>query len=113
MNQDDPPLPPLAPGLRPTEEMIVTKRRRLAAAFQGVFGQPNRRSADQKMVLEHLREMCGRDKAIFQPDRNGNFDPLRAAQTDGAQTQYLIIKRQLAIARHEDDKAKTKPKTKR
>lgn len=82
-------------------------RRRLAKAFEAVFGQPTRRNADQRLVLEHLRMMCGRDSAVFQPDTAGNFDPLRAAQKDGAQTQYLIIKRQLGIARQTTDE---KPK---
>lgn len=95
----------------PTQQKAaeLTKARRLAKAFEGVFGQPTRRSTDQRLVLDHLRMMCGRDSAVFQPDVNGNFDPLRAAQKDGAQTQYLIIKRQLAIARKTSDE---KPKVK-
>jgi hypothetical protein len=71
-----------------------------------------KRSADQSLVLEHLRLMCGRDKPIFREDKEGRFDPLRAAHVDGAQTQFLIIKRQLEIARKlvEADKPKAKVK---
>jgi hypothetical protein len=114
MSEQPPPLPnagptPEAPTLAPS------KTRQIALAFQSVFGQPSRRSNDQRIVLEHLRKCCGRDAPIFQPDKNGNFDPLRAAQIDGAQTQYLIVKRQLAIARKlsEVEKGKPKVKTKR
>lgn len=88
------------------------KAKRLADAFQGVFAQPARRSSDQKIVMEHLREMCGRDRPVFQQDKEGRFDPLRAAQVDGAQTQYLIIKRQLAIAL-KNSEPKKKPETKK
>lgn len=85
----------------------LTAARRRAKAFEAVFGQPTRRNADQRIVVDHLRVMCGRDSPVFQLDAAGNFDPLRAAQKDGAQTQYLIIKRQLAIAKKTTDE---KPK---
>lgn len=74
------------------------KALRLAKAFESVFGQAARRSSDQSLVLDHLRKSCGRDFPVFQQDKIGNFDPLRAAHIDGAQTQFLIIKRQLALA---------------
>ncbi len=90
----------------------VTRARRIALAFQAVFGQSVRRSTDQKLVLEHLRNCCGRDMPVFVADREGRFDPLRAAHIDGAQTQYLIIKRQLAIAARVDEPTK-KPNVKK
>lgn len=95
----------------PTQQKAaeLTQARRRAKAFEAVFGQSTRRNADQRLVIDHLRMMCGRDSAVFQADSVGNFDPLRAAQKDGAQTQYLIIKRQLAIARKTTDE---KPKVK-
>lgn len=95
----------------PTQQKAadLTLARRRAKAFEAVFGQPARRNADQRLVVDHLRAMCGRDSAVFQPDAAGNFDPLRAAQKDGAQTQFLIIKRQLSIARKTTDE---KPKVK-
>ena len=88
----DTPQPPAAEAPSPS------KTRRMALAFLSVFGPPTRRSADQRLVVAHLRAMCGRDAAIFQADKLGNFDPLRAAHIDGAQTQYLIIKRQVNVA---------------
>lgn len=105
--------PPL-PGAQPAEEPIAPKAKRLAMAFLSVFGPANgKRSADQRLVLEHFRLMCGRDKPVFQVDKNGNFDPLRAAHIDGAQTQYLIIKRQLAVAQKLTAADKPKVKVKR
>lgn len=104
---ETPPLP-----LPQATEQAPSQARRTALAFQSVFGQPIRRSADQRIVIEFLREACGRDRPIFQQDKVGNFDPLRAAHIDGAQTQYLIIKRQLTRARRllEADKPKVKVK---
>lgn len=94
------------------ESALIGKTKRLAEAFQSVFGQPAKRSSDQRLVMEHLREMCGRDKPVFQPDKNGTFDPLAAAHRDGASTQYLIIKRQLVIAL-KNLEVKKKPEAKR
>lgn len=90
----------------------VGRVKRLAAAFLSVFGPAGRRSADQRLVLDHLRKMCGRDAPIFQVDKEGRFDPIRAAHLDGAQTQFLIIKRQLEIAARATEEKK-KPKAKR
>lgn len=101
---------------QPINPVVETpsRARRLAKAFESVFGQPmGKRSADQRLVLEHLRKCCGRDQPVFQVDKVGNFDPLRAAHIDGAQTQYLIIKRQLAIAAALEDPIKKKPRIKR
>ncbi len=87
-----------APPRTEAESAAPNRARRVALAFLNVFGAPQRRTGDQRLVVEHLRAMCGRDVAIFQQDKIGNFDPLRAAHTDGAQTQFLIIKRQVAVA---------------
>ena len=95
----------------PTVE-AVNRSKRLAAAFGSVFGQPGLRSSNQTIVRDHLRKCCGRDGPVFTPDAQGRFDPLRAAQIDGAQTQYLIIKRQLQIASRQELE-KPKPKTKK
>lgn len=97
-------LPPPPPA-KPAE---ISKARRLALAFEEVFGQAPRRSSSQRLVTDHLRYMCGRDTPVFVPDKAGSFDPLRAAHKDGAQTQYLIIKRQLAVARKTREEAKPK-----
>jgi hypothetical protein len=91
----------------PTVEQ-VSHARRLALAFQSVFGQQARRSSDQRLVLEHIRKCSGHDGPIFQTDKEGRFDPIRAAHLDGARTQFLIIERQLEIARRPTD-SKPKP----
>lgn len=88
----------------------VTKAKRLALAFQSVFGQASRRSSDQRLVLEHIRKCSGQDSPIFLADKEGRFDPIRAAHIDGARTQFLIIERQLELARKEE---KTKPSVKK
>lgn len=105
---------PVPPQSAQPEQSAPSQARRLAKAFEGVFGQPSgKRSADQRLVIEHLRLMCGRDKPIFQAVNNGNFDPLRAAHIDGAQTQYLIISRQLRVAKRMSEVEKPKARVKR
>lgn len=95
------------------DSTLIGKAKRLADAFQEVFGQPTiRRSSSQRLVIEHLREMCGLDGPLFEQDKEGRFDPLRAAQKDGAQTQFKIIKRQLRIAL-KNAEPKKKPEAKR
>lgn len=84
----------------------VTRARRLALAFQSVFGTALRRSADQRLVLEHIRKVAAADSPIFTTDKEGRFDPLRAAHLDGARTISLIIDRQIAIAAKLDEPAK-------
>jgi hypothetical protein len=107
MSEQTPPMPT-------AEAPNPSRARRLAKAFESVFGQPTgKRSADQRLVLAHLRESCGRDRPIFQQDKVGNFDSLRAAHIDGAQTQYLIISRQLRVAKRLDEVEKPKAKVKR
>lgn len=73
----------------------VSRAKRLAAAFNTVFGQARSRSADQRLVLAHLRDMAAVDTAMFVGDKNGTFDPLAASHRDGARCQFLIIERQL------------------
>ena len=87
----------------------VTQSRKLALAFQNVFGTSKLRGPDQKTVMDHLRKVCMYDKPIFIADSSGAFNSLNAAHIDGARTVYLIIERQLEIARR--DQVKPKPKT--
>lgn len=95
-----------------TKEARINASKRTAKAFLNVFGPPSRRSSDQRIVIAHLRQMCGRDTAVFEQDREGRFDPLRAAHKDGAQTQFLIIKRQVerALKFEADERPKVRAK---
>ena len=68
--------------------------KRLALAYQAVLGQPNRRSSDQKLVIDDLRERSAVDTFMFE----GDFNPYRAAQRDGARVQFLVIERMLSKA---------------
>jgi len=85
----------------------IGKTKRLNKAFLSVFGDPNRRSSDQELVLEHLRECSGKDNLMFGGSRNIEFNPYIAAHLDGARSQFLIIERRIANAMKEPD---NKPK---
>ena len=109
---------PVPPSHQKTleEPAKVSPARKLALAFQSVFGQPGRnaRSADQTLVLNHLREVCCVNGLIFKADAQGRFDTHAAAQRDGARSMFLIIERNLDFARKVSEaQEKPKPKTKR
>lgn len=113
MPEQPPPLP--AAMLAALDEPHVTSvGRRLALAFNAVFGQDGRngRSSDQRLVMKHLRKIACMDQPVFQT-LNGVTDSYAAAQRDGARTVGLIIERQLEIARDEPDESKPKLKVKR
>lgn len=92
----------------------TTASRRLALAFQAVFGQEGRnaRSSDQRLVMKHLRKISCMDTPIF-VTVEGVCDPLAAAQRDGARTVGLIVARQLELARAEPDEDKPKIRIRR
>lgn len=96
------------------EQPVTSTSRRLALAFQGVFGQEGRnaRTSDQRLVLKHMRKVCCADMPVFQTF-NGICDPYAAAQRDGARTWPLIVDRQLKLARDEADEQKPKIKVRR
>ncbi len=96
-------------GLANPTTAEVTQARRLALAFQSVFGTDFRRSSDQRLVMAHLAKVGCKDALIFVPDSQGRYDPYAASQRDGARSIILIIERQLAIAGKVDEPAK-KPK---
>jgi hypothetical protein len=77
-----------------------SKTARLALAYQEVFGQSGNRTSSQRLVLESVRDRACQDLPIFDADKNGAFDPLRAAHRDGARTVYLFIERMLERARN-------------
>lgn len=108
-----PPLP--SAQLAKLEEQTPTPAsRRLALAFQAVFGQEGRnaRSSDQRLVVKHIRKCACMDSPVF-ATIDGRCDPYAAAQRDGARTVGLIIERQLEIARAEPDENKPKIKVRR
>lgn len=107
-----PDLPPPLPGAPADPGPTTTHARRLALAFQNVLGQPGRtsRSSDQRLVIKHLRKCGCADSPVFQPDKNGVYDPIAAAMRDGARTISLIIDRQLELAKAAVDEDRPKIK---
>ena len=82
------------------------KNKRLAKAFESVFGQARHRSQDQKLVCEHIRKFTSCDTNCERYDKEGRYDPLATASVLGARSTALMIDRQLDIARRSDDKPK-------
>lgn len=91
------------------EQETIKKEARLNLAFLSVFGDEKNRSTDQKMVYNHLKECAGHERIKFGGSRNMEFNPLIAAQLDGAESQFLIIKRRVSNALKQSD---SKPKRK-
>lgn len=90
----------------------------LHAQFESVFGQPGKRTAAQRNVLEHLEKCAGGD------DEDANAYSFRGAgdglkciaagiHVDGARSVLRIISRQLKLAANAKKPKADKPKTKR
>ncbi len=88
---------------------------RLASAFDTVFGQPRRRSAEQQRVLDHLEEHSGSDQNSYQfrGATDGISRIAAGIHRDGAKSVLLVIERQLAIASKSKSATKTKPVVRR
>lgn len=98
-------------------EAVLEARRKaaeLAAAFLLVFGAGQRRSKEQKLVLDHLALCAGEDGNPYRaPDsRDGIRVLIDGIHQHGAQTSLRIIERQLSIATQKTAKA-AKPIVKR
>lgn len=89
---------------KPNEALVKAKR--LAVAFQTVFGQPGKRGEDQKLVWDALEVRACFRKPIFSFNTEGMTDPLTSAHRDGARTLFLSIERELEHARKTDKKPK-------
>lgn len=76
------------------------RAQQLAKDFESVFGQPPKRTAPQKNVLEHLA-LCASDDANsyrFHEAKDGIALVAAGIHRDGAKTIIRIIDRQLSIA---------------
>lgn len=85
----------------------IDKARRMALAFQTVFGPEGKRNADQQIVMAELHSRSGIDQPSFKDD----YCPYKAAQRDGAKIEYLFIQQQLKRAAISiEEKKKIEPK---
>lgn len=103
------PLPPPSEAV----QQARAKAHRLSVAFQAVFGQGARRTAQQKLVLEHLSVCAGDDQNAYRFNEARDGVALIAAglHRDGAKSILRVIERQLAIAGSTREVKKAQPKT--
>lgn len=89
------------------------KAKRLAGAFKSVFGEGDRRTAAQQLVMDHLSTCAGDDQNSyrFNDARDGLALIAAGIHRDGARSILRIIERQIQIASKEGDEKKPKPKT--
>ena len=101
---------------RPSDAVAQAKARtqRIANAFVAVFGKGDGRSAEQKLVLEHLETCAGDDgnSYRFNDARDGVALIAAGIHRDGARSILRIIERQCSLA-EKPDKSVANPKTKR
>ncbi len=102
------------PG-KPESEAILqakAKARRIASAFEDVFGQPRSRTASQRLVLEHLETNAGDDgnSYRFSDAKDGIAIIAAGIHRDGAKSNFRIIERQVSLAAKAEGDAKPKPK---
>lgn len=86
---------------------------RLANAFAEVFGQPRGRTAQQRLVFEHLEACAGGDGNDYRLNdaRDGIKVIVAGIHIDGAKSVLRIIGRQLHIAATQGSGEKPKPVT--
>lgn len=101
------------PEPTPAQLQARSRAQELASAFETVFGQVNRRSAQQKLVIAHLGTQAAEDSPSYQ--FNNNQDGLKCIAAgihrDGAKLMLLNIDKQLAIALKNKQPKSAKPKT--
>lgn len=91
------------------------RAQQIARDFESVFGQPAKRTAPQKNVLEHLA-LCAGDDANsyrFHEAKDGLALVAAGIHRDGAKTILRIIDRQISIAANAAKPKKEKPAIKR
>lgn len=67
------------------------KLREIAVSFAKVFGAPDSRTKEQKIVMETLESSCYMHRPLFVQDATGAVCPVRAALTEGKRTAILEI----------------------
>jgi hypothetical protein len=86
----------------PTEAQQQSRARaqQLANAFQSVFGLPGARSANQLLILEHLRKAAGTKGNVFRfgECKDGVELIVSGIQRTGAVLILEIIDRQISLA---------------
>lgn len=101
----------------PTEgqQQARARAQQLANAFQAVFGQPRKRTAEQQRVLDHLATCAGDDCNAYQFNQARDGVALIAAglHRDGAKSILRVIERQLLIASNVKPAKAEKPKVRR
>lgn len=94
----------------PSEALIQArlKKQRLANAYEVVFGQERRRSAEQKMVFADLSIGIGEDDETykFQGHRDGIAIIASGLRRDGAQSIIRLIRIRLKDAGEPVEKPK-------
>jgi hypothetical protein len=74
---------------------------------RGILSYAVLTSESGKEVVEHLKKSFGFDSPAFIANREGNYDPLKAAIRDGQRQVILHIESCIYRAIHEQPKKKT------
>ena len=86
----------------PNEALLQAKAKahRLAAAFETVFSKGSRRTAEQRLVVEHLSKHAedGLNCYRFNEAHDGVALIAKGLWRDGAQSVLRVIERQLSLA---------------
>ena len=92
---------------------VQAKALRTAQAFAAVFGQGTRRTADQRIIYEHLQKIARDEINVFQfaGETDGILVSIKAAHRDGAQVILRVIDRQISVASEAQKPKKQPPQT--
>jgi hypothetical protein len=81
-----------------SEEPIVSQSRRLAIAYQRVFGDAEKRTSDQKLVLADLESHCYAYRLVTEFTGAGTPSADLALFNDGRRSVWLRLRGQLIKA---------------
>jgi len=100
--------PSLADQIRAQQEQGEINKRRVAAAFQAVFGKDRARNDNQLIVWNCLRNASGQETPKNILDKNGRIDSESVVFNEGSRQFYLYIEGQVKLASENADQPKTK-----
>lgn len=79
-------------------EQPITQARRIALAYLKVFGQPDARDSDQKLVMLDIESHCYAYRLVSEGRTDGDVATARALFNDGRRSVWLRIRGQVLKA---------------
>ena len=77
-------------------QLAALARAKLNDHYRDVFGAEGRRNVSQEAVWRDLTSACYLHRPVFQADKDGKIDALKAAYTDGMRSVLLYVQENIS-----------------